>query len=227
MSLLALAFFLLCLRAASWQWHKGVLRQQEWERFARGSDRVVELGADAARLPLYQRVRVTGRLDGGHQFLLDNISLRGRPGYEVLTPLLRSGAPALLVDRGWVAFTGSRKRLPDVSLAPGAEVTLTGRVATLPVAGLAMGRAAPTGTAWPLVTSFPTMAELTAAAAMPLAPRILLLDPGTPPGYERDWRPPGFTPLRHYSYAIQWWAFAALTLILWSVMSWRRRKTSR
>ncbi len=41
-------------------------------------------------LPLFQRVSVTGELDGAHQFLLDNRSYRGRPGYEVLTPLARA-----------------------------------------------------------------------------------------------------------------------------------------
>ena len=52
-----------------------------------------------------------------HQFLLDNRSYRGQPGYEVLTPLVRAGATALLVDRGWVPFTGSRRSLPEVAVA--------------------------------------------------------------------------------------------------------------
>jgi cytochrome oxidase assembly protein ShyY1 len=30
------------------------------------------------------------------------------------------------------------------------------------------------------------------------------------------------TPLRHYSYAIQWWTFAALAVIVWALMSARR-----
>ncbi len=66
---------------------------------------------------MFQRLSVTGTLDGAHQFLLDNRSWRGTAGYEVLTPLRRPAARTLLVDRGWVPFTGSRRRLPDITLA--------------------------------------------------------------------------------------------------------------
>jgi len=40
----------------------------------------------------------------------------------------------------------------------------------------------------------------------------------------RDWQPPGMSPLRHFSYAIQWWSFAALVLLVWVVMAVRRKR---
>jgi surfeit locus 1 family protein len=225
-TLLALLLSALFVRLGVWQWHRGVDRQAEWTRFARGADNLIAPGArPLAELPLFQRVAVTGELDGAHQFLLDNRTSRGRPGYEVLTPLERAAAPRLLVDRGWVPFTGTRARLPDVSLAGrAAPVELTGRIALLPSPGLASGRAAPSATAsWPKVTSYPDMSQLAAALGAPLSPRILLLDPTAPFGYVRDWQPPGLTPLRHFAYAIQWWAFALLALSLWALLSRRPR----
>ena len=222
-TILALVLAALFVRLGFWQWHRGVGREQEWARFARGADQVVPLAArNVTDLPLFQRVRVTGRLDGAHQFLLDNRSWQGRPGYEVLTPLQREGAPALLVNRGWVPFSGSRAHLPEVSLSVPGEVTLTGRIGTLPSPGLALGRAAPPPQApWPKVTSYPDMAQLATALGAPLAPRILLLDREGPYGYVREWQPPGLSPLRHFSYAVQWWSFALLALIVWAVLSWR------
>jgi cytochrome oxidase assembly protein ShyY1 len=65
------------------------------------------------------------------------------------------------------------------------------------------------------------MAQLTTALGEPLSPRILLLDPAAPFGYVRAWRAPGLPPLRHFSYAVQWWSFALLTLILWALVSRR------
>jgi surfeit locus 1 family protein len=236
-TLVALILAALCVRLGFWQWHRGLERQEAWTRFARGAERVLDLEPregtrertiDVAALGLYQRVRLRGRLDGAHQFLLDNRTYRGSAGYEVLTPLAREGAPALLVDRGWVPFTGSRARLPQVSLTAQAPVTLTGRIAELPAPGLASGRAAPDpGAPWPKLTSYPSLAELSAALGEPLAPRILLLDPGEPFGFVRDWQPPGLPPLRHFSYAIQWWIFAALALGGWVLLSVRATSGAR
>lgn len=224
-TLLALLLALLFVALGVWQWRRGIGREEQWTRFARGADSVLALGGRAlSDVPLFQRVRLSGRLDGAHQFLLDNRTLRGRAGYEVLTPLARSAAaPLLIVDRGWVPFSGSRAHLPDVSLAAaGAPLELTGRAALLPSPGLAAGRAAPSATdPWPKVTSYPDMPQLAAALGAPLEARILLLDPTAPYGYQRDWQPAGLPPLRHFAYALQWWIFAALTLVLWAILSRR------
>ncbi|HEY8053314.1 MAG TPA: SURF1 family protein [Steroidobacteraceae bacterium] len=223
----ALALFLcalfICLGV--WQWRRGGVRQEEWSRFARGTDALVALGDHGLdQLPLFQHVSVSGTLDGAHQFLLDNRTHRGTAGYEVLTPLRRAAGRTLLVDRGWVPFSGSRRTLPDIALANVAVLTLTGRAARLPSAGLAAGRAAPNpADPWPKVTSYPSAAELAAALGAPLEARVVLLDPEAPHGYVRDWQPPGISPLRNFSYAIQWWCFAALALVLWAVMSRKSR----
>jgi len=223
-ALLALLFALLCVRLGFWQWHKGTQREAQWHSFARGSQARVSLGdAPLTSVPLYQRVSLSGVLDGTHQFLLDNRPYQGRPGYEVLTPLRRAGGTTLLVDRGWVPFSGSRAQLPPVSVSAAAAVTLSGRVALLPSPGLALGHAAPAGQ-WPKVTAFPTMDELAGALGEALEPRILWLDPEAPQGYVRDWQPPGMAPLRHFSYAIQWWSFAGLSVLLWALMALRGRR---
>jgi surfeit locus 1 family protein len=220
---LALAAAVLCLRLGFWQWHRGSAGQAQWERFAQGASEVLPLQAQPlATVTLYQRVRLAGHYDAAHQFLLDNRSWQGHPGYEVLTPFVRDSGATLLIDRGWVPFTGSRARLPQISLAETAPQSLSGRVADLPSAGLALGHALPHG-GWPKVTAFPTMAELSAALGAPLEPRILLLDAQADSGYVRDWQAPGMSPLRHFSYAIQWWCFAALAVGAWAVVSFRRR----
>lgn len=226
-AVLALGAALLCVRLGFWQWQRGSARAAQAQRFAAGASKLVPLAASpVSELPLYQHVRVDGTLDGAHQFLLDNRSFAGRPGYEVLTPLRRANAATLLIDRGWVPFSGTRRVLPDVRLTGAGAVSLTGVLADLPSAGLALGRAPPAGP-WPEVTSFPDMAQLQAALGEPLEPRILWLDPQVPGGYARAWQAPGMPPLRHFSYAIQWWCFAALALLAWTVMTVRGLKRRR
>ncbi|HUA90770.1 MAG TPA: SURF1 family protein [Steroidobacteraceae bacterium] len=223
---LALLATVLFVRLGLWQWQRGTAGQAQWQAFARGADTRVPLAGTSTAVPLYQRVTVTGTLDGAHQFLLDNMSFQGRPGYEVLTVLQRPGALPLVIDRGWVPFSGSRRVLPDVHLEAAGPRALTGRIASLPSPGLELGRAAPAGE-WPKVTAFPDMAELSAAYGTALEPRILLLDAQDPAGYARAWRAPGMSPLRHFSYAIQWWTFAGLTVLVSGVLAWRERRRRR
>jgi surfeit locus 1 family protein len=211
-----------------WQWQRGELRTQAWDAFARGADAAEPLGArqlhDVAR---YAHLRISGRFLPERQFLLDNRAHAGAPGYEVLTPFELTDGRVLLVDRGWVAFTGKRAVLPDISFAPAANVTLGGRIDELPSSGLAFGHAAPASDAsWPKLTSFPRVAELAAAFGKPLEERMLLLDPGAADGYVRDWQPPGIPPARHFAYAIQWWAFACTLIVVWIVLAVRRARAA-
>ncbi len=226
LALTVLMFLLMAVFVAlgRWQWRMGEARAAQFHRFRHGADRVVALGsAPLRRAPVYQRVRLIGRYDGAHQFLLDNSLHDGLDGYQVLTPLRRAGADTVLVDRGWVPFTGNRARLPDVSLEPEGQVTVTGRVGRLPAAGLSFGRVPPpAGGLWPKVTSFPTSAQLASALGHPLERHILLLDPGEPDGYVRDWSPPGMPALENWGYAFQWWAFAVAALVIWVVLGLKR-----
>jgi surfeit locus 1 family protein len=218
--ILCVAFFIL----GRWQWRRGDLRQAEYDRFAAGAERVVPLGSQGVDQVLrFQRVSLVGHLDADHQFLLDNRSYRGRAGFEVLTPLQRPNGRVVLIDRGWVPFSGLRERLPGVALEPRDSVTIVGRVDSLPSPGLASGRAPPSTQApWPKVTAFPSMAQLSTALGVPLEPEIVLLDPKEEDGYVRDWHPPGMEPIRHWSYAVQWWSFGVVLFVLWLGLSTRK-----
>lgn len=228
MTALAFALCAAFIGLGHWQWERGKVREAQIQEFARGAERVLPLGSRSlSTIPRFQRVSATGRLDPRHQFLLDNRTYDGRAGYEVLTPLELSDGRILLVDRGWLPFSGYREHLPNVGFEAGAQRDVIGRVDELPSAGLPQGRSLPTaGTSWPKVTTYPTMAQLSLALGRPLESRILLLDPAAPDGYVRDWQAPGLSPLRHWSYAFQWWTFAAATIALWLVFSRARKSAS-
>lgn len=74
--------------------------------------------------PPYSKAVATGRFDHGREALL-GVEVRGATlGAHLLTPLLRpDGAPALLVDRGWVPL--ERGQALD---RPEGEVTVTGYI---------------------------------------------------------------------------------------------------
>lgn len=207
-----------------WQWHRGVEKEAVWRDFSAAEGPATSPASPLGALPRFARVRLEGRYDAAHQFLLDNRTHDGAAGYEVLTPLQLEDGRWVLVNRGWVPFSGYRDRLPDTTLADaGAPVTVTGRIDTLPVEGMESGRAPPAaGAIWPKVTSFPHVAEIAAALGRPIEARQVLLDPSAPDGYLRDWRPPGVPPDRHYSYAVQWWLFAATATVLYGLLNLRK-----
>jgi surfeit locus 1 family protein len=226
LTLLTVAACVAFVSLGRWQWGKGELREAQAEEFRRGSEQPLELGARSlSDVERFRRVRVSGHYDVAHQFLLDNRTYDGRAGYEVLTPLDRPDGATILVDRGWIPFTGYRDRLPQVAFAPAPLDVIVGRVDELPSEGLESGRAPPDAHApWPKVTSYPHPAELRAALGRPTEPRILLLDPRMPNGYVREWQPPGLPAIRHWSYAVQWWAFAVLAVALWVILGFKKRR---
>jgi len=209
-------------------WQLGRAREKRGlvAEFAAGSRDTVEAsGLDLGGLPRYQRVRLLGAYDPSRQVLLDNMpSAAGRPGYRVLTPLRRAdGRGWVMVDRGWVPLGTSREALPDVAVSAG-ERELSGVLDVLPEPGLRVGpAAAPGATAWPRVLLFPTEADLESALGLELETRIVLLDADLPDGYERSWRPAtGFGPERHLGYALQWFAFAVVAVVLFIALNLRR-----
>jgi surfeit locus 1 family protein len=218
----AMALFVLL---GFWQWQRGEHRSAQWQAFASADVPAVEAtAATLESLPRFTHVFVYGQFDAQRQFLLDNISHAGAPGYQVLSVLQLPDGSRLLVNRGWVPFTGFRERLPDVELPREGEQRIAGRLSNLPVAGMESGQQPPHMTgSWPRVTSFPTHAQLQQALGTPLLAPVLLLDADSGPGYLRDWRPPGIPPERHYAYAVQWWAFALLALGLLVGLNLKRR----
>jgi surfeit locus 1 family protein len=209
----------------TWQLGRAREKQALLADFAAGERETRDatgLGFDG--LARYQRVRLRGSYDPQPQVLLDNMpSASGRPGYRVLTPLARAdGRGWVLVDRGWVPLGPSRETLPEVAVGAG-EREVSGVLDALPEPGLRVGpAAAPGDTGWPRVLLFPTEADVESALGRDVESRIVLLDAALPDGYERQWRPSlGFGPERHLGYALQWFAFAIVAIVLFIALNLR------
>lgn len=232
-SVLATALALAAFVSLGW-WQVGRAREKQAliESFARGTQTSVALMGDVTvdELPRYQHVTTNGHYDVAHQVLLDNMpSQAGRPGFRVLTPLVRPGSQRLLlVDRGWLPLGESRESLPAIDVAASPRA-VAGRLDQLPQPGVRVGEAGVPGDEhWPRVLNFPRQADLEQVLGQPVESRILLLDPAAPDGYERVWRPSlEFGPERHLGYAIQWFALAVTVFVVFVALSLRPVTTSR
>ena len=140
---------------------------------------------------------------------LDNRQMKGRPGFFVVTPLqLLNQRDAVLVQRGWAARDQrERTRLPAVP-SPGGIVDVAGSIAP-PPSRLYEFSALSSG---PIRQNL-DLAAFSREAGLPLRPLSILQSdsPATAgDGLMRQWSPPGIDVHKHYGYAFQWFALAAL-----------------
>ena len=166
----------------------------------------------------FQKLKATGRLDGEHQILLENIIISSRFGYYVLTPLVvAENEPVLIVNRGWIERVGSEFDAATIALES-ERVTVHGRAGSLPKAGYRMGEAISPGVGWPKQAVYPKLDELAAELGRETQPFVLLMDPKDSNGFFRHWVPEEMGPSRHYGYALQWFAMGIVLagLLIWN-----------
>lgn len=166
---------------------------------------------------IHKRVAARGNFVAERSVLLDNKLRRGRPGYEVVTPLKLGGSDRhVLVNRGWVAAPASRDVLPALR-TPSGEVRVEGlALERLP---RALQAGAPSrGT----VRQNVDIAAFAAETGLPLLPVVIEQHSQADDGLARDWPRADFGIEKHESYALQWYSFAALAIALAVVLSFRR-----
>jgi surfeit locus 1 family protein len=190
-----------------------------FDSFAAGTDatRVIDLGTP--RLPRYQHIETDGHYDQARQILIDNMVNNERAGYFVITPFALSGGGWLLVNRGWVPLGSSRASRPAIAVA-GDLRRVRGRADHMPSPGIQLGTKGKLAPPYPVVAAFPNHAELAQLLeeySWTKATDLVLLDPAEPDGYVRSWAPPGFAPMRHIGYAVQWFALALTLLAIYVV----------
>jgi surfeit locus 1 family protein len=171
--------------------------------------------AAAAPVPL----QVRGRLLSQHTLFLQNRPHHGKIGYYVVQPLQQSGGRTVLVLRGWTAVAA----LP---LPHQGEVILEGvqRPALPRVYEAGPDRGAAN------VRQNMTIGEFAAWSGLQLEPYVIeqhsALVVTRPPApadqLAREWPRPDAGVAKHESYALQWYGLAALSIVLFLVLSMRR-----
>ena len=168
----------------------------------------------------FRSVRATGTFDYSRQIVVDARVVDGIPGVIVVTPLELGEGRAVLVERGWVPAPDAH----TVNLGPLQEDDTEAVVGT--VLPAAPDVPSPADTTWPKHVQWPSPASLARVYPYRLLPFVVART-GAPsrPTALRPVAPPELTDGPHLSYVIQWWAFAAITII-GSIFLYRMEKVS-
>ena len=169
----------------------------------------------------FRKLILQGRYDPGQSMLIDNRIYKGAAGYHVLTPFkLNGGESIVLVNRGWVALGNSREQLPQIEV-PAVDGLVRGIVSIPDPGGFRMAKVS-LDDEWPQVIPFVDIDAMQVQFQNRLLPMILWLDPEQAGHYRRNWNPVWADPEKSRAYAWQWFAFAAISLVLFIGLNLRR-----
>lgn len=221
-TLAMLAGVTLTVRLGFWQ----LSRASEKER--RHSEIMAKIEAPALKIAtpladptqfseLHRRVVVQGEWMTEHTIYLDNRPMNGQAGFWVLTPLKVNESTIVLIQRGWVPrHRQDRTLLPDIQTPLGA-VTVQGRISLPPSNLMDLGSRSeeiPSSTNEKKIRQNLDIAQYANELRKPLAATVLQTDSPSD-GLLREWPEITVGVEKNLAYAFQWFALAALQLVLY------------
>lgn len=220
--LLCLAFFSL----GRWQLSRAEWKQQRLDSVAailkeRKSESLSQLSQEDKTDLVWGAGR--GHFLTTPALLLDNQRLGDKVGVNVYRVFQPDNGKAIVVNLGWIVVPGNR-RMPTIEKISG-SYQLNGLLVAPPSPGLAIGPAyVKSSEDYWLLTRMP-LEQLAADLKMPLATRVLRLNPDLPMGYARDLDilPNTLPPEKHKGYAVQWFGLCLATIVITLVLGFRRK----
>ena len=160
-----------------------------------------------------RHVTASGRYEPAYQFFLDNRVWHGQAGYDIITPLHIAGSKlSVLVDRGWIPAPADRRQLPNVA-TPEEPVEVDGIAVIPPTATFSLAQPAER---WEPLWQKLDLDRFQRLANMPIQPVVIRLSPQSPAGgFVREWPRADAGIARNLGYAVQWFGFATVAVVLW------------
>jgi surfeit locus 1 family protein len=165
----------------------------------------------------YRKIEAYGRFLPQKTVLIENRKHLGQRGFHVITPFRLDGSGEIvLVNRGWIPHTRLDRAEPLPT--PTDSRPLTG-VITLPehpALELEFTADANVETPrWPYLT----LDHFSRWSELEILPFAILQSPEDEGGFVRDWPQPQISDAMHIGYAIQWFAFAVIAMVIWLRLS--------
>ena len=173
----------------------------------------------------YRTVAASGRYLVDQQVLVTNRTRDSAPGYWVLTPLDLGDGTALVINRGWIPYGFTEDGSWEDFAPPSGPVSIIGSIEQPQVRSTGIVG----GPQDPAVGTLRTLARVDVARLdqqvderlLPLYVNLQTQSPSQPesPGLPATLQPPDVSDEGpHLSYAVQWFTFSAMTLIVYPLL---------
>lgn len=173
-------------------------------------------------LPIqYQPIRVKGHFLPV-TLLLDNQHYQHQFGYDVLSPLIVDKGKVILIDRGFVPAHANREIVPSVSTSTG-DVEIVGSTYFPSDKNWALGNIFDKKQASLAVIELIDARVVGQFLHKSVYPFIIRLHPEAADGFVREWPVVSMPPSRHLGYAVQWFAMALVSLMLYIILSIKKK----
>lgn len=172
---------------------------------------------DAAR---YRDVSVTGTYRAGEQVRIANRTNEGAAGWWVATPLDLGDGTTVIVNRGWIPLPMG-DGAPEAYAPPGGTVTVTGLVrrsggGPAPAPGASASAADPVTQLGQV--DLAVLGRQVSGTLYPVYLDLQAQEPAQPAGVPVPVPRPTLDDGPHFSYAMQWFTFATLTVIVYPLL---------
>jgi surfeit locus 1 family protein len=197
-----------CLGLANWQWQRAEQKKQRLDNINSMQQKGLLDWPGLRSLPetldkTGLRLQLQGKVHSKQYWLLDNRTLKGQHGYDVLALFYPTdSALGLLVNFGWVAQGLSRNNLPQVQL-PEQQLSITVQLKQGDLSGFYLPGAELASAGWPKLIQFIDIHQQEQQSQVQLVDFMAYavdINSFAQPHYQ----PVVMPPEKHRAYALQW-----------------------
>jgi surfeit locus 1 family protein len=221
-TVIVLIVAIVCVRLGFWQLdrrqQKRALNQATTQRMRLPPIQLSPVVSDSNGL-IFRRAVLNGDYDDAHSIIVAGRSLRGVPGVHVLTPM-RIGGAAVLVNRGWMPSADAASVAVD-SVREADPRNLEALLTPFPQDYGGGAQPDSFQRVWYSMDAVRLQRQFP-YRVLPVIAQIL--PHANQPRYPIRIQPPAIEEGPHLGYAIQWFSFAVIALIGWTVLMLRTRR---
>lgn len=217
LTVIAVLVITVLISLGCWQWRRAVEKEILLANFKQQQSLPTQLVKTFGHKDwTYRQVHILGQFDTEHVFYHMNRFYQHQYGYELLVPFHMQQGQWVLVNMGWVPGHVT----PDLGVLIKRHQVF-GRLMPGQRSAIQFKQVS---SAWPREVLFANPKKLEKMALVHFYPLILKSNKPIVGGHNLPVQLTSIKPIRHKAYALQWFSFSGIALVIYVILMRRRRE---